>query len=347
MNQENSFTPPCSVDEFQASLLQIYLHGLRQAVLMVAADQWASAIHPKLDEFHLWDPSDNGSAVGLGFDDIRESSFVRAMEQQYQLAAHGVRAPGVEAMEYESVHMWVAAWLVELSSSAFVQEWDSYGCSLTDHINRCLTISELANARLVLNGQDSFSAFAPQNSRDVHRVEHGDLSIHQMALLSGMEEMSVRTAASRKGPSQLITHKNSDGRTVVSTENAKSWLISRGKYVELVTRWDWALMDLAKVKFESPSDLSSALAAHCRALSDQAPERDFLADAKALYAGHGFEPSLDLEPLLNGSTALAGELADLLGLPKELLALRAQECWLRHELGRTNHQIRQLASARG
>lgn len=133
----------------------------------------------------------------------------------------------------------------------------------------------------------------------------------------------------------------------MSKENAKAWLISRNKYVELVTRWDWTLMDLTKVKFESTDDLSRALYAHCRALSDQTPERDFLAEAKALYVRHGFEPFFDLDPLLSGSMALVGELADLLGLPKELLTLRVRECSLRHELGRTDYQIRQITSERG
>jgi hypothetical protein len=345
MAQEHNFTPPCTVEEFRTSLLHIYLHGLRQAVLMIPKARWSDTTHPGLDIRDLWSPDLDDSEVGLSFEDIRDSDFVRAMEQQHQLAAHGVRVPGIEPMDYETTHMWVAAWLVELSTSSFVQEWDSYGCSLADDVTKCLTISELANARQVLDGQESFSHFASLGSSDSHRVELGELSIGQMALLSGMEEMSVRTAASRKGPTQLLTHKNSAGRTVVSIENAKAWLKAKGKYVEVVTRWTAETLDLTKSRFDMPHDLGSALNSHCRALNQRAPERDVLAEAKALLVRHGQEPVLALDPECAGNPQLIGELAELLELPKELFALRVQECMLRWQLGRTDYLIRQLSEA--
>jgi len=341
MAQEHSFTPPCTAEELQTSLRHIYLHSLRQAVLMVPKARWSDAMHPGLDTRDLWFPDLDASEVGITFEDIKESQFVQAMEQQYQLAAYGVRVPGIDPMEYETLHMWAAAWLVELSTSSFVQEWDSYGCSLADHVARCLTVSELANARQVLDGHESFSHFAPLGSSDVHRVEFEELSIGQMALLAGMEEMSVRTAASRKGPTQLITHKNSAGRTVVSIENAKAWLQAKGKYVEVVNRWEAETLDLTKSRFSLPMDLGIALRSHCRALTQRNPERDVLAEAKALFERHGFEPVLELEPLSASNPQLVSELAALLELPHELFSLRVRECMLRFELARTDDLIRQ------
>ncbi len=334
MIQSHSFTPPCTVGEFQASLLQIYLHSLRQASLMVPHERWSKEMHPRLVPQDLWKPELEEGDIGVTVDEIQGSEFVRAMKQQYQLAAYGFRVPGISTMHYESIHMWVAAWLVELSSSAFVVEWDSYGCNLSEHVTRCLVISELANARQVLDGQESFSHFYAPGLRDQHKVEFGELSVRQMALLSGMEEMSVRTAASRKGPSQLITHKNKDGRTVVSIENAKAWLKGKGKYVEVVARWDWEALDLAKSRFETPQDIGSALRSHCDVMSERTPGRNFLAEATALFARHGMPPVVELDPAASENPQLLRELAELLELPAELFSLRVRECMLRFELAR-------------
>lgn len=334
MVQSRNFTPPCTVEEFQASLLQIYLHSLRQARLMVPHERWSSEMHPKLVPQDLWKPDLEEGDIGVTFDEIQGSEFVRAMKQQYQLAAFGSRVPGIETMHYESIHMWVADWLMDLSSSAFVEEWDSYGCSLIEHVTRCLTICELANARQVLDGQEFFSHFSAPGLRDQHKVEFGELSVRQMALLSGMEEMSVRTAASRKGPSQLITHKNKDGRTVVSIENAKVWLKGKGKYVEIVARWDWEALDLTKSRFDTPQDLGSALRSHCDVLSERSPGRNLLAEAAALFARHGMAPVVELDPAAAENLQLLRELAELLDLPAELFSLRVRECMLRFELAR-------------
>lgn len=340
MIQDHNFTPPCTVEEFHASLLQLYLHCLRQAKLMVPEEWWNKKIHPNLDPQDLWSPDLAEGDIGVTFDEIQGSEFVRAMKQQYQLAAYGFRVPGIETMHYESIHMWVAAWLVEQSSSLFVEDWDAYGCDVGEHVKRCLAISELANARQVLDGQEFFSYFSASGLRDQHKVEASALSIRQMALLSGMEEMSVRTAASRKGPSQLVTHKNDAGRTVVSIENAKAWLTGKGKYVEIVTHWGAAL-DLAKSRFDTPQELGTALRSQCDMLSARSPDRNFQIEAAALFARNGMAPVVELDPATAENTQLLSELAELLDLPAELFSLRVRECMLRFELARIGHLIQQ------
>lgn len=55
------------------------------------------------------------------------------------------------------------------------------------------------------------------------------LTVRQMALLAGMEEMTIRTAASRKGPNYMVSTKDGS-RTVFERSVAKEWLKAKGRY---------------------------------------------------------------------------------------------------------------------
>lgn len=58
-----------------------------------------------------------------------------------------------------------------------------------------------------------------------------DLSIHEVALLARMRELSVRNAASPKSKTPITTSKTAEGVTVVEASEANRWLNQRRRYV--------------------------------------------------------------------------------------------------------------------
>jgi hypothetical protein len=342
MSQERSTHVPCSLDELRNSMLALFVHHVRQSYLLTPGKHWPLAHHPQLDTASLWDPDLKFDELGVTFADIQSSSFVSCMEQQYQYGVNGVIAAGKESLEHETQHTWIAALLMDWAYSQFVEEWESYGADLRSHAQRCLSISELANARLILEGAEmGFSHFAMLGSKDQDATEFEGLTIHQMALLSGLEEMSVRTAASRKGPSQLITQKTSKGRTIVSREQAKAWLQARGKYV-VVTRETEALrLDLSSMSFGNLIQLSNALYEQCSGLSIQRGKPDLDQEIGELFAKHGFNPNWRIHDGAEASEPLLRELAPMLELPIELFLLRVKESALREQLTSVETTLKQ------
>lgn len=323
-------------------MLALYVHHLRQSNLLTPDKHWPPVQHPKQDALDLWHPDLEFSEVGVNFADIQSSSFVSCMEQQYQYGVNGAITAGKEPLEYETQHTWVAALLMDWASSQFVGEWESYGADLRSHAERCLLISELANARLILEGAEmGFSYFASLGSKDQDATELDGLTIHQMALLSGLEEMSVRTAASRKGPNQLITQKNAKGRTIVSREQAKNWLQARGKYF-VVTRETEALrLDLASTSFANLVLLSNALYEQCSGLAIKRAKPDLDRKVGVLFAKHGFNANWCLNDGAEACEPLLRELATLLELPVELFLLRVKESALRDQLNAIETSLKQ------
>lgn len=342
MSQERLNQTPCSLDELRSSILALCVHHLRQSALLTAGKHWPPAHHPMLNTEYLWDPEIKFDDLGVTFADIQSSSFVSCMEQQYQYGVKGVIAAGKESLEYQTQHTWVAALLMDWANSQFVEEWESYGADLRSHAQRCLLISELANARLILEGAEmGFSYFVGLGSKDQDATEFDGLTIRQMALLSGLEEMSVRTAASRKGPSQLITQKTAKGRTIVSPEQAKAWLQARGKYV-VVTRETEALrLDLSSLSFGNLNQLSNALYEQCSGLSIQRGKPDLDREIGELFAKHGFNPNWRIHDGAEASEPLLRELAPMLELPIELFLLRVKESTLREQLASVEACLKQ------
>ncbi|MEY2840086.1 MAG: hypothetical protein RJB60_2385 [Pseudomonadota bacterium] len=344
MLQERSTFAPCSLDELRNSMLALYVHHLRQSNLLTSDKHWPLAHHPNLDPRAVWDTNLKFSEVGVTFADIQSSSFVSCMEQQYQYGVNGVIAAGKEPLEYETQHTWVAALLMDWASSQFVEEWESYGADLRSHAQRCLLVSELANARLVLEGAEmGFSHFAMLGSKDQDATEFDGLTIHQMALLSGLEEMSVRTAASRKGPSQLITQKNSKGRTIVSREQAKAWLQARSKYLVVTRETEELRLDLSSMSFDNLILLSNALYEQCSWLGIKHAKPDLDREVGMLFAKHGFNPTWCVNDGAEACEPLLRELATTLELPVELFLLRVKESALHEQLNAVETSLKQRA----
>jgi len=334
MDQQSTFPVPFSLEQLRQDVVEIYGRHLWAATLFSSAEDQAittpnGKAMPEAGHL-LWSPDEDAAAIGLRYEDIAGSPLVKALEQEYDYAFHGVSQLGVEAMEYESIHTWVAAYLMDLSVSRVVLEWESYGGELSSSIERCLHACELANARRVLEGFEPFSHFSSARADDKEdRVAIDALTIRQVALLGAMEEMSIRQAASRK---QLKTHKAEDSRTtLVSLEEAKLWLKAKGKYLEITKRWAGGELDLRKTKFASWDEFFNAIDAHARRLETQGNVGIRQLALQAASAA-GWNTPLILQPDYVDEPALLQAIAAALQLPPDLFLLRAKQAQLGSEM---------------
>lgn len=330
-------------DELRQDILNIYLLQLRTTGL-IAEDEtvWTLTKKPLHHNFGLMNISEP-EECGLSFEDICNTELAKALEQQYDYGFFGVVSVGRDAMEYETIHTWVAAYLMDLKSSQMVEESESYAhLGLKEGILRCLHTCELANARRVLEGSDPFSYFTGAGEkRDNDATAFEALTVRQMALLSGMEEMTIRTAVSRKSAFPLEIYKE-DRRTLISADVAKAWLIAKGRYVPITRQWYGTELDLAKTKFTSVEALASAIDERIRQFELRAVQPgDVRREVAAAFEAQGYELNFicEREPLRNPD--LMGRIAHILELPAPLLILRAREAALHDELTATEHEVRQ------
>lgn len=116
-------------------------------------------------------------------------------------------------------------------------------------------------------------AWGDEDNNSSEKAE-GALTIHQMALLSGMEEMSIRTAISRASAKQLSAFKE-DRRTLIKVADAKEWLITKGRFVPVSTNGARGqALDLEKISFNRPMDFAMAISSHVRFLTETRPNSD-------------------------------------------------------------------------
>lgn len=153
-------------------------------------------------------------------------------------------------------------------------------------------------------------------------------------MLSGMEEMSVRTAVSRKGPNQLPTHKE-DGRTLVRSEDARAWLKAKGRYLHITREWSGEQLQLEKTKFANLSELDGALQQQIQHLSGEAGKSpdDIKDRMRSVYQSHGYPDGLGVMTYAQAKDGkLMAAVAEALSLPPQLLVLRTQQAQLSDEL---------------
>lgn len=338
---------PFDKEQLHKDALMIFWHQLRVTSLFVAPEKlWplslAGGSHGGgIAHGDFWCLDSGPEECDVPYSAIRESTFAKCLEQQYDFAFHGLVSDSGPSMEMDGDHTWVALFLCDLSRALVVLEIGAYGATeLEAAVKRCFHACELANARRALEDQEIFSYFAYASTDD--RSEHAPydgLTIHQLALLSGLEEMSVRTAASRKGPNMLPTYKEG-GRTLVRSEDAREWLKAKGRYITITRHWVSEGLALEKTKFSGLGDLYRSLATHLNrfALTGSTVD-ERLARLHDVYERHGYKPDFDLsdEQALNAS--LMAEVAEVLQLPPELLVLRAKQAQLSDSLRQVDWQI--------
>jgi hypothetical protein len=163
----------------------------------------------------------------LKYEHLATTAFAITMEELYNFAYHGVVFGNSDELNSESDASWISRIIMDLSNSRFASEWQEYSPCL-DSIKALLGICECAQARLILEAIQWDDSFMEWHANE----GHGGLTFRQMAHLSGMSEASLRTLANPKRNNPLKTR--SHGRhTYIDREDAKEWLISKGRYVPL------------------------------------------------------------------------------------------------------------------
>lgn len=346
IEHQTTFPLPFTVAQLRQDILNIYLLQLRITYLVADPESvWTLTQKPPRIGGALWNPDVQASDFGLSYSDIRHTELAKALEQEYDYGFFGILGIGLEQMHYESIHTWVAAYLMDLKSSETVSEWESYGVDLAGSVSRCLHTCELANARVVLEGNEAFSHFAGirGDGKDSSATALDALTVRQMALLSGMEEMTIRTAVSRKSANPLQTYKD-DRRTLVSTEIAKAWLIAKGRYVPITRRWSGGELNLEKTKFTSIDAIDAAIDDRIRQLELRGVGRgDLRKEMDAAFLARGFRRDFVLEQASLRDSGLMTRVAEILELPTNLLVLRAREAALHDELATLERAVRETA----
>lgn len=336
--EQSAFPIPFTKEQLQQDILEIYLLQLRTTELIAdKASVWAlTKREPQADIATFWNPEWEAKDFGLNYSDISHTTLALALEQQYDYAFHGVISIGIDSLEYGTTHTWIAAYLIDLNPSSTIDEWESYGgTSLSGAggpISRCFHTCELANARLAMEGQECFSYFASARDKDNDATAFEAVTVRQMALLSGMEEMTIRTAASRKSANPLQTYKK-DRQTLISADVAKTWLIAKNRYVPITKRRAGDDLNLETTQFSDINGIRDAIRRHVKEVSlRRDDEGDLRPRMQAAFASLGYdgEGSLDRAAFLNAD--LMTQIAGLLQLPANLLVLRAREAVLNDDL---------------
>lgn len=323
---------PFTLEQLREDILNIYLLQLRTTYLFTNDKKiWELAGKSGNREGAIWDGTLPPSEFNLAYEDIQESNFSKALEQQYGFGFSGIDNNLCEPMHSETMHSWVAAYLWDLKSSAVVEEWEQFGAEI--NVSRCIHTCELANARTVLEGGDNFYPFIARD--DVNKAD-GALTVHQMALLAGMEEMTIRTAISRPSANQLIAFKD-DRRTLIKIDEAKTWLTAKGRYLP-VTRphgGGGEHLNLEKTGFLSIDGFARAIARRVTHMDESAPQSNVIQQLMDLHMKNvNFQHPDDL---LNAD--LMTKAASILQLPSDLMVLRAREAVLQEDLAQTSRAL--------
>jgi hypothetical protein len=340
---------------FRHDVLVTLVHHLRATAWLAGADRvppmFASVgitlEHPN----EIFNPDWTIKDWGLTWASIAGLDFSIYLDNLFQYGHFGLQDVGWEPIEDETGYTWVSLVLMDLESSAFIDEWSGgYGGEGQESISRCLQVAELANARKVL---ESGSPFCYQLSAKGRGNEQGvdGLSVRQLALLAGMEEMSVRAAANPKRPNALETFSD-NGRTRIAPDVAKRWLESKGRYIPIKTFNSGRDDDLYRRAFASVPDLIE----RCRnKISSVAKIKNYkvsFADRVAQFLEDGNELFSDTPPwsLEQQRSALTDpvfvvNLASTLDVPAELLSLRVREVLAKDELQLVQQTLRDMAPA--
>lgn len=340
----SAFVPPFAREEFERCVLATFLLQLRQLAWMTdgkTAWQVLGKDYKGVDtDYFLFSTEYTADSFGLSFCDIAGTEFAKVMMRLYDFAYFGLldQSDDEGRLDLNTQVTWIAAIVATHANSPFAGEWDWEG---TDEAVKCLRVVETANARKVLEGDEPFSYFLG-HEKGSGAAGEGALTVAQLALLSGMEEMSIRSATHPKRANPLQTF-SENGRVRIAVDVAREWLKSKGRYVPVRKIWSAGVVDLSAAKFDRADDLLFALNDCCgMRLADA---KDAAALKRQLEsAGVRFS---DLERIDIPREVLLDEaamrtIASLLDLPPDLLVLRAREVVLRGDLAQIESSLRSM-----
>jgi hypothetical protein len=341
--QESGFPVPLSTEQFHDDVVTLFLHQIRQIAWLTDRNKaWLITGKVPADSSSLFDPELSSGDAGLVYADIQETPFAQYLENMYQYAYFGVLDESLEPMEYETGYTWMASLLYDMNRSMFMVEWESYGGDGKHSAARCLTVAELANARMVLEGKEGFSHFSGASQREDDTTSWVDaLTIRQMALLAGMEEMSIRAAANPKRANPLPTF-SEEGRTRIAISDAKAWLQSKGRYVPVTRRWTRKEIDFTTRRFSSfPDMLGIVMDRRADLMRQEGTSDDFFNTFADLFSRYGLNAE---EPrTCFAHQQYVHDLAEVLRFPIELFCLRVRELLAKEESDAVKRALQELA----
>jgi hypothetical protein len=343
--REPLFPLPFTREQIREDVCNILLFEARKSVHLLGALE-ARPYPAFLNglEFSAWFDQDNGpSDLEITYDKVAHYQLAMAMEDFFDYGFYAVQFNRVEPMEYETVYTWIGYYLQDCSKSAYLQEWESYGAKINDSIRRCHYVCELANARFLLEDKDAFCYLDGASKEESGLFDA--LSIRLLAMLAGMEELSLRSAISRK-TAPVLEIKKDDRRTFIESEVAKNWLIAKGRYQPVIVGHVSAEIDLKKARYDSIGDFVNMLFDRLAFVGDKVADRDVLKrsmrNALNEQKIEDFR-NMQFDDLCNES--LMDSIAMLLDLPADLLKIRAKEAALKSRISRCEWELKQLAKA--
>lgn len=345
-NQASGFPVPFTIEEFQRDVLILYVQQVRAMAWMIGArsDKLPSLMRTVgkglPDATDIYFPDYRVEELELSWADIADTDFAQGLRNMYQYAYLGIYDASLDPMEYETIYTWFYALLVDFKGSAFLDEWDAYGAEGKESAKRCLEVAELANARRMLETGNGFSYLISGTTKDDGYLDDGQLTVRQMALLAGMEEMSIRAAANPKRANPLPTL-SEEGRTRIAVDAAKAWLQSKGRYVPISRQYQSGNIDLAKRKFSNFDDLFTVVMDRKLFLAEESEKRGHPIGTRLdeLESKHGCSWG-DRQAFLNPD--FVSGLADILDFPPSLFALRVREARVKEELAAVERALREM-----
>lgn len=345
--QKNAAIPvPFTYEEFKVDILETFLFYVRSIGWITNPETaWKLTGAPSDGNDSELLAVESAAYLGLEYQHIQATQFATVLTSLYQYAYFGRQDMSQGEMGGETIYNWIAALLEDAESGAMASEWAGFDYRSQDSARRCGQVAELANARSVLEGGEGFYAYFQRGKKSGESSREGELTVRQMAILAGMEEMSIRAAANPKRPSPLKTH-SSHGSTRIAIEVAKEWLKSKGRYVPVTRHWTDGEIDLAKQRFACIPDLSNAIEARFKNLAASTSDMGVEKAAKALglevYVGFEGQSTIQLDWDRLKDEAYVSTVATAVNLPPQILWLRVRETLAVEELARVTKALRSL-----
>lgn len=333
-NNESGLPVVYSIENIRDDILTLYFQQVRTIGWIGGTSQVSKLLNISENEALLvFDPDITAKDLNITYKFVSSMEFAKSIEYMFQYAYYGSIDVSYEALTNESIHTWVAAILTDMANSRVAEEWESYAADVIAPAKRCLEVAELAVARSILEGtEDMAFYFSGKNKED--EIDSDFLTVRQMALLAGMEEMSIRAAANPKRANPLQTI-SVDGRTRISVDAAKNWLVSKGRYVPMKRIHPSEGVDLQKHQFKSLEDLLSLIFEQIRILETKNEYETILSNQEI------FDLFSSKECLENAEKIKS--LASSIKLDLKLLILKIREALVNEELANVEAELREIS----
>jgi len=339
-----------SLDDFHKSVTEVYVHYLRNIALMTQDNSVLSLLSMPMENFSkycLFSPELSADDIGISYKHINHMGFAKDLDFLYNFAVFARLDVTADEMDGLSSYTVTSSLLADAAYGYTAEHWDMSGHPIMDHARKCMLIAEIANARCALEGMEPFFHFCISKDRGAadDATSYDGLTIRQMALLSGMEEQSVRAAANPKRANRLHTF-NEDGHTRILAGSAILWLKSKGRYIPVTRYVPDDAIDFTKHGFNNIEDLMIVIDHRYRLLVRR--EDKVALDAQLNKAGmeifvDGYkEARLTVaEAFLNDQERMT-VLAQTLKWPTDIFVLRCREAAAKSAVIKIERELREM-----